>query len=190
MMWTYVGVVAFLVLFFTSRTSCCATRRTTASPRSPIRSASARSDASRKYWTAAERNTQLPPIAGLMLCNRLIWLGVARGAVRDRLLRVPLRGQGQPDRRSRAMAQAVAVRPPAPAINAARRPRTRPARARAGDSSWPSRASTCAFVFKSPAFFVLLAIGSVQRVRRACSGRVELRGTEYFPVTRASWSTR
>ena len=30
-----------------------------------------------KYWTAAERNTQLPPVEGLILWNRLIWLGAA-----------------------------------------------------------------------------------------------------------------
>ena len=30
-----------------------------------------------KYWTAAERNTQLPAMAGVILWNRVIWLGAA-----------------------------------------------------------------------------------------------------------------
>jgi ABC-type Na+ efflux pump permease subunit len=39
-------------------------------------------------------------------------------------------------------------------------------------------------VFKSPAFFVLLAIGMLNAFG-AINGQVEVRGTEYFPVTRA-----
>src|SRR5262249_20704842 len=30
-----------------------------------------------KYWTAAERNSQLPALQGALLENRLIWLGFA-----------------------------------------------------------------------------------------------------------------
>jgi len=29
-----------------------------------------------RYWTLAERNVQLPPIAGMLLWNRLLWIGV------------------------------------------------------------------------------------------------------------------
>src|SRR5438046_4380150 len=30
-----------------------------------------------KYWTAAERNTLLPPMSGILLANRVLWSAVA-----------------------------------------------------------------------------------------------------------------
>ena len=48
-----------------------------------------------KYWTAAERNTRLPAIAGVILWNRVIWLGVGLRLPGRRLAALSSRTQGR-----------------------------------------------------------------------------------------------
>ena len=76
MMWTYVGLIAFLVLFVTSRVLLRDPAYDAIAALSDPFGFSALSRVTR-YWTAADRNTMLPPLEGLMLANRLIWLGAA-----------------------------------------------------------------------------------------------------------------
>jgi ABC-2 type transport system permease protein len=178
MMWTYVGVIGFLVLFITARILL----------RDPVYdNLSALIDPfgigaliqTTKYWTAAERNTQFPPIAGLILYNRLIWLaaGAALFALAYSIFRFEARGS-----RAASVRKDKAVKSdPAPAA----KPLARPDTTRA--TRWQQFMTITRFdmrlVFKSPAFFVLLALGAFNAFG-AMNGTVEFRGTEYFPVTR------
>jgi hypothetical protein len=42
-----------------------------------------------KYWTVAEQNTRLLPLAGVLLTNRLIWVGAGHGRARGHVLALP-----------------------------------------------------------------------------------------------------
>jgi ABC-2 type transport system permease protein len=106
-----------------------------------------------KYWTASDRNTMLPPVAGIILYNRAIWFGASffflgiayfvfqfetRGAKRQRITKA-----------ESAPARTTAGPLPAPRFDLR--------------STWVQAWKWTRFemgqVFKSPAFFVLLALG-------------------------------
>lgn len=179
MLWTYLGVVAFLVLFVVTRVllrdpaNDVLAALTDPFGMSPLTRTT-------RYWTAAERNTMLPPLEGLLLANRLIWLGVSAAlfALAYALFRV----DGRPllARRAKPAAPAAETLPTPP------RHAALPA-ARSG-MGWAQLMALArfdmAYVFKSPAFFVLLAIGLLNAWGNL-SVVAELRGVPYFPVTRA-----
>ncbi|HYS14018.1 MAG TPA: M1 family aminopeptidase [Burkholderiaceae bacterium] len=133
-----------------------------------------------KYWTATERNTQLPPMAGLLLANRALWFAISFGllGVAYRLFRFEVRGSKL---EKKAVAQAIASDAPAPVEPVPLTTRFGPG------TGWRQLLALTrfdmAFVFRSPAFFVLLAIGvlnSYVALRLATS----ILGTDLFPVTR------
>ena len=111
-----------------------------------------------KYWTASERNTMLPPLAGVVAYNRLIWFGTsfAMLALAYFIFRFETKG---------AKRQGLSVRDDGPA----KRP-TGPLPAPRFDSyaarvqGWKWTRFEMAQVFKSPAFFVLLAIGLLNSI--------------------------
>ena len=74
MMWTYVGAVALLVLYFVSRGLLRNMERDAIAALTDPFGLQALVVVT-KYWTAADRNTRLPDLSGLFLANRLIWLG-------------------------------------------------------------------------------------------------------------------
>ncbi|MFN8896259.1 MAG: ABC transporter permease, partial [Betaproteobacteria bacterium] len=76
LMWTYIGAVAGLGGFIVSRAFLRDPALDTVSAWTDPFGLSALSLAT-KYWTAAERNTLLPPLQGVLLGSRLLWLGVA-----------------------------------------------------------------------------------------------------------------
>jgi len=76
MMWTYVGAVAALVLFSVARVWTRDLQYDTFTALSDPFALSALSITT-KYWTAADRNTMLPPLSGLLLANRVLWLAIA-----------------------------------------------------------------------------------------------------------------
>ncbi|HEY0283716.1 MAG TPA: M1 family aminopeptidase [Rhizomicrobium sp.] len=106
-----------------------------------------------KYWTTFDRNTMLPPLNGVIAENRLIWFGAsfAMLALAYFIFRFETKGA----KRERAAGPDTA---PAPR-------KTGPLPAPRFDSyatrvqSWKWARFEMAQVFKSPAFFVLLAIG-------------------------------
>ena len=178
MMWTYVGVVAFLVLYFASMTLLRdpAYDRVTALI-DPFGIAAL--DLASKYWTAAERNTLLPPMTGALLENRLIWLAVAciMFALAYGLFRFETRGEG----RRKASGVVVDIAGPATSVVPRR------ARPEAGNALQAFLALTrfdMKSVFKSPAFFVLLAMG-VLNAYASLEDTVTQNDIDYFPVTRA-----
>src|SRR6185312_6798183 len=78
MMWTYVGVVAFLILrsIFNLLLSRQGLEQMAAfwEPNGV-----AAFGLATRYWTASERNTLLPAIGGLILWNRLTWTAIGVG---------------------------------------------------------------------------------------------------------------
>jgi aminopeptidase N len=186
MMWTYVGLIAFLVLFVVSRIllrdPSWDTVAALADPFgvSPI----ARTT---RYWTAADRNTMLPPLSGLMLANRAIWLGV--GALLFGLaywrfrFDAPGIGAGRAEKRKSDDERA----PIAPGAHG-----NLPAPAPGGATGWRQFVALTrfdmAFVFRSPAFFVLLALGMFNAFGGLASTLTQ-RGVQYFPVTRSAVET-
>jgi len=217
LMWTYVGAVAFLVLFLTSRLLLRDPAYDTISALADPFGIGALGLAT-KYWTAADRNTLVPPIEGLVLYNRLLWIAVAFGllALAYSIFRFEAKGLKTAGKAKRLSfrrrvrgfnaSQDLFSREPEPSGfdqktlgPGVRRddtdgddapPPLKPLPMPAFDSA-TKRAQLFALtrfdmrsVFKSPAFFVLLAIGIFNSFG-AISQTIEFRGTEYFPVTRA-----
>ncbi len=154
MMWTYVCAVAMLVLFSVTRVWLRDLQHDTFSALSDPFGLSALSITT-KYWTATERNTRLPPLAGLLLANRLLWLGVAAAlfALAWRTFRFELRAGKAVAKAAEVDAPAAARSGPLPA------PRTDGATRRT--QLWALARFDMGFVFRSPAFFVLLFIGVI-----------------------------
>lgn len=192
MMWTYVGVVAFLVLYITSRVLLRDPAFDTVSALADPFGVGAFQQATR-YWTAAERNSQLPPLTGLLLANRLLWLGVGAGLFAVAYLAFRFddrasRGQSSP---RNAAGQTPVPTKAAKATKPDALPRSvSPLPAPRADAAtrWAQLLALTRFdmrfVFRSPAFFVLLAIG-VFNAFGSLRTIVEMRGTPFLPVTRA-----
>ncbi|MDY0745078.1 M1 family aminopeptidase [Paucibacter sp. R3-3] len=179
MMWSYIGAVAFLVLFVATRIMLRDPVHDTISGLSDPFALSTLNRITR-YWTASDRNTLLPPLEGVLLWNRLLWLGIAFAllALAYRLFRFETRGVAV----SKQAKNKKAAADPAPTPRPLAAPSS-PAAAR-----WPQFRALAGFdmrfVFKSPAFFVLLVIG-VFNAFGALTDTTELRGVNYLPVTRA-----
>ncbi|OYU32953.1 MAG: aminopeptidase [Comamonadaceae bacterium PBBC2] len=180
MMWTYVGVIGFLVLFAVSRVLMRDPAYDTVGALLDPFAVSALGQIT-KYWTAADRNTLLPPLEGVLLYNRLLWLGV--GAVLFALAYAVFRFE------VKAKPGAPSPTPNAqPTSDAA--PAAKPLAAPRADGTtrrlqfWALTRFDMAFVFKSPAFFVLLGLG-VFNAFGSLFSVVDVRGEIYLPVTRA-----
>jgi len=177
MMWTYVGVIAFMVLFITSRVMLADPALDTLSSLADPFGVGALSRVT-KYWTSADRNSMLPGLQGVLLWNRLLWLGVGAAlfALAYGLFRFEARGAKS------ASATAKVASEPAPA------PKPLASASHGGRAAWLQfKALTrfdMAFVFRSPAFFVLLLLGVFNAIG-AISLTGETRGVAYLPVTRA-----
>lgn len=179
LMWTYVGAVAVLVLFVV-------TRALMRDPAFDVPGALADPfgvvalTVVTKYWTAAERNTLVPPLAGLLLANRLIWLGVS-GLLLLLAYRI-FRMDGAPLWRRKLPPPAAEPAATAPTATRGPLPAARPGQA-VGAQLLAIARFDAASVFRSPAFFVLMAIG----IFNAWGGlwfASRLYGTEVVPVTR------
>lgn len=177
MMWTYVGAVAALVLFSGTRIWLRDQQHDTAAALSDPFGIAALGITT-KYWTAAERNTQLPPLEGLLLGNRALWLAVAVALFALAWWRfrfeAPSRG-GKADKPPPEEAVPAARSGPLPA------PRRDAATGRA--QLWALARFDMAYVFRSPAFFVLLFIGVVNAGISAWFVG-DFYGSAAYPVTR------
>ncbi len=176
MMWTYVGAVALLMLYFVSRGMLRDVNRDLLSALSDPFGLSALSVAT-KYWTAADRNTRMPELTGLFLANRVLWLGV--GAALFGLAAWRFRFEQRASKAAAKLAEAASV-----------------FTARAVPLAQPKADTTTrlaqflalarfdmAFVFRSPAFFVLLFIGVLNAGGQAWFSN-EWYGSGSYPVTR------
>ncbi|MBQ0930247.1 ABC transporter permease/M1 family aminopeptidase [Ideonella alba] len=177
MMWSYVGAVALLVLYFVSRGLLRNMERDVVSALSDPFGLSALGIAT-KYWTAADRNTRLPELSGLFLANRLLWLGLGSALFAWTAWRF---------RFEQRAAKVAAAAPEAPTATPAAAPRALP---QPHDDAATRRAQflalarfDMAFVFRSPAFFVLLFIGVLNAGGGAWFSN-EWYGSGSYPVTR------
>jgi len=137
-----------------------------------------------RYWTPAEQNSQLPPLEGLLLHNRLLWVGVALALFVFNLVTFRFRRSGRALFRRKAKAQGQAdVAAPAPA--AISLPRITPTLNAA--TARRQFAARVGFEVKgvvfNVAFWVLLALG-VFNALGAILFSSSLYGTPNYPVTR------
>ncbi len=141
MMWSYVGAVAFITFYFTSKILLKDPAYDHLTALIDPFGLSTQGLVS-KYWTASERNTLMPAYEGVMLENRLIWagIGLALFGLACLLFRFEARGG-----RRRKEAPAEASAPPAVAATRLARP--------AGDHGWAAFTALTRFemkgVFKS-----------------------------------------
>ena len=177
MMWTYVCAVALLVGFSVSRVMLRDLQNYTLSALTDPFGLSALAYIT-KYWTASDRNTMLPPLSGLLLANRVLWLGIAAVlfGLAWRTFRFETRISGKA-RKDPAEAPATLAQTPAAAPRAA-------AGASMGFAQLVALARfDMGFVFRSPAFFVLLFIGVINAGFSLWFTN-DWYGTIAYPVTR------
>jgi ABC-2 type transport system permease protein len=163
MMWSYVGAVLLLVLFLVTRGFLRDPRFDEVAALTDPFGLSALNIAT-KYWTAAERNTLLPELSGVLLANRLLWLGLGLALFTATAVLFSFEHRaGRFKQRARSAPHGDSI-PAAPAGLRPLQASTPLARPR---SDWAARWAQfsalarfdMAFVLRSPAFFVLLLIG-------------------------------
>ncbi|HEY0193640.1 MAG TPA: M1 family aminopeptidase [Kofleriaceae bacterium] len=179
MMWTYVGAVATIVLYLVMRGLLRDPKFDTIVGLADPFGVSALTLVT-KYWTAAERNTQMPPLEGVLLANRALWSAIALALFGFAVHRFRFARPGK------AMSAAAAVEladAPAPGVSARPLPAPRRDLATRWRQLWQLARFDMAFVFKSPAFFVLLVIGMINSgVSMWLTARWH--GVGSYPVTR------
>ncbi len=134
-----------------------------------------------RYFTASESNAHLPPLAGVLLWNRLIWLAVSAGALMLAYARFSFAERGASARGLRRQRRKEAKLAAYPPQLVDRLPDVRPA-ASAQARLWLRCRFEMGLVFRSPAFFVLMLIG----LFNAFSGLMisgEIYGTPARPLT-------
>lgn len=181
MMWTYVGVVAFLVAYLIAGTIASRPEfESAAALWEPFGGAAV--GLVTKYWTAAERNSLLPAFEGVYLYNRLIVVGLGylllllsfglfRFETKGAKLKKAEKLKAAADRQAGSHAPSAPLAKPAFTAGTARAQlfaRTR---------------FEMAQVFKHPAFFVFLAIGVVLAASNLLATD-QIFGAETWLVTR------
>ena len=158
MMYSYLGVVVFLVLYVVLNTVIRSKPeyRELGAYIEPFGLGAL--DTTTRYFTASESNAHLPVFAGVLLWNRVIWLVVSFAALALAYSRFTFTERGASARQLRRQKRKETKLAAAPALIVGRLPAVRPAA-----SSWARLWLRCRFemslVFRSPAFFVLLLIG-------------------------------
>jgi len=177
-MWTYVGAAATLVLYIVTRGLLREPQFDTISAISDPFGLSALAVVT-KYWTAVERNTMLPPLTGLLLVNRVLWTVVALVLFAIAYRRFRFEQPAAAPARDAGADASDRPRSPAPGLL----PAVRNGAATRWIQLWQLARFDMAFVFRSPAFFVLLVLGVFNAgVSLWLSGRWY--GSGPYPVTR------
>lgn len=182
MMATYLGVVAFLILW---------TIATVVLDRNPLYEVAGAYveplgfgaiSYVTKYWTAADRNTLVLPITGIFLWNRALAIGVGLAALLVAF--ATFRFESRPSKAARK-AQKLELRAEAPAAPPMIGPLPAPRFGRA--SNWALLVARTRLelgqVFRSPAYPILLALGLFNAVG-ALIDLGEVFGTPILPITR------
>lgn len=185
MMATYLGVVAFLVLYITSDTALQG-RNDLEKTRALIEPFGFGAfGLATRYWTAAERNTQIVPLEGTLLWNRLLWLGIAFAFLAGAyaIYRFADRGISKRKERKQKRTEEAAAMAPIPSA-AVRLPPTRLGAAVARAQLWSRTRFEMKQVFKSPAFAILLLLG-LGMFAIGLVAEAGIYGTQTIPVTRS-----
>ena len=182
MLATYVGVIAFLMLYFMA---------TGYLGRPEFAKAAALIDPfgigalelAARYWTASERNTQIPSFTGYVLWNRLLWVGIAFALLG--VAWAAFRTERKAGRVRKGKPEAAQARPVHGAVALAT-PRY------GRESAWAQLVALTRFdmvaALRSPAFVVLLGIGFVNSAGSLWYAD-ELYGNTIYPVTRVMIQT-
>lgn len=157
MMATYVGVVAVLVLYLAG-TGVLGQRPEFETAMAWIEPfGSGAYGLVTKYWTSAERNTVIPPLEGVLLWNRVIWVAASFGllALAYVLFRPAAKG-AKPRKQERLRALADAAAAPLTPLGALPSPSHGFA---SGLTRLLSRtAFETALIFRSPAYLILILL--------------------------------
>jgi ABC-2 type transport system permease protein len=189
MLGAYIGVIGFFVLWLVAVTvtGTSPDRLTLGALIDPFGIGAF--EVATRYWTAADRNTRLPEVAGLLLANRILWSAVAALLLwaafacfrtdREglRLWRRRARGPSVPvdsGDRDAAVAEREAALVPAVVLRA-------DSAARWAQFLWLARFETRA-VLLAIAFLVMLAFG-LMNLGASLAFSNELFGTKVYPVT-------
>lgn len=129
-----------------------------------------------KYWTAAERNEQLPSLTGVFMANRAMWALLALGALTATYFsfRFSRRARSRANPHEAPTAQPVAAVVGQP---------IRFDRATASRQAWARIGFEAAYILRGPAFFGLMAIGLMNAVGALWDADRFL-GVGIYPVTR------
>ncbi len=159
MMGTYLGLIAFLGLYFTLL-SALGSRPELVQSFAILEPFSARAfeDATR-YWTTPERNTMLPELAGPLLYNRLLWIGISILFLAVAYFGFSFSDRGSSRRKRRKQKMADLAKAGDSASIAL--PQPLPAPRHGARTAWILLAMRARFemkqVLKSPAFILLMA---------------------------------
>ncbi len=179
MMWTYVGVIVFLVLYLVATSFLARPEFINVAALVDPFGLGAYDQATR-YWTATERNTRLPDFAGFILWNRLLWVGVAFA-----LLGLAWAFHSRAAKGSRM----VAATAPGPtdetkAVSVVRSiANAQPSTAAGWSQLWALARFDVAAAIRGPAFIVLLGVGFVNSLGSLWYAD-EFYGNTIHPVTR------
>ncbi len=182
-LWVYIGLVAYLVLYGASAALLRDIDNTWIAVLSEPLGMRALGRTIR-YWSTAERNNGIPELAGYLLANRALWLGVAAAlfAATFALFRTERSGSGRRRwgrRQAQPVADAGAVRPTRATL-----PRVVPMFTAA--TAWQQFLRQVRFdtrgVLRSVPFIVLLVLGLANFLPSALF-RQTLYGTSIWPVT-------
>ena len=180
MMWTYVAVIIFFLAWVIMSAI--------AAQKPEFRDAMALGEPfgigafgkTVRYWTAAERNTLLPPIEGVLLMNRLLWLSIGAAFLALAVLRYRFT-EGSKVKKARKAEKLEKAEEAAPAFAAG----PLPAPSNSG-VAWTQLSARTRFevknVLKSPAFIVLMALGLINACASLWFGG-EIYGTPAMPIT-------
>jgi len=158
MMYSYLGVVVFLILYLVTNTVLRSRPelRDSASYIEPFAIAALGNVT--RYWTASEQNAHVPGITGLILANRLIWTGIGVAALALAHARFSFAERGASRRALRRQEKRTARLAATAPLLVDRLPEPRP-QAAAWTRLLARSRFEMALVFKSPAFVVLLLLG-------------------------------
>ncbi|HEX6860362.1 MAG TPA: M1 family aminopeptidase [Caulobacteraceae bacterium] len=140
-----------------------------------------------KYWTANERNTLVPAIEGILLWNRIGAVAVSAAflALAYALFRFEAIGASKKKAKKAKLLEAAAPTAEPPAIKLGDLPEPRFDRAAAWAQLVARTRLDFAQVFKSPAYFVLLAVGLFNAVGGLWFATdADRYGGSIYPVTR------
>ncbi len=183
MMTTYLGLIAFLFLYFFTLNAL--------GGRPDLETFAAMADPFgfvgfsqvTRYWTAAERNVRLVPLADVLLWNRLLWLAVSAAALAAAYAayRFAERGMSKRAQRRQKREEAAAMQDVAP--TATRLPDPRNEGATRG--RFASRTMLeVRQVVRSPAFAFLMILGLAMTLSALLTDG-GMYGTGAIPVTRS-----
>jgi aminopeptidase N len=176
---TFIGVVLFLALYFSA--SIYFDQPELEATRALVEPFGLDAfESATKYWTAVERNTQLPSVRGVILQNRAIWLGVAVFFLLVAYVGFrPVRRKQRMPKPESLLRETVKTE-----VIASELPQPRHDGATARAQLWALARFDMRAVFRSPALFVLIVIGFLNSTSSVWVTD-PLYGGPILPVTRA-----